>query len=118
EQDVVLDVEDAGRLAGPLEELAEPEEVPGLAVRHRAVADARDQRIDLLDLAVEGAAVAVIEGPRLGALHPQVEIIHALPGLAADALADVAGVLSGGGDGAEDAGVVGRLPGQVILDAL
>ena len=58
QQDVVLHVEDAGRLAGPLQVLAEPEELPGLAVRHRPFADAVDELVDPLDLVVELAAVA------------------------------------------------------------
>ena len=45
-------------------------------------ADSRDQLIDPLDLAVEVAAVAVVEGSGLGALHPKMVEVDPFPHLA------------------------------------
>ena len=67
QQDVILDVEDPGRLAGSFQILAELEEIPGLAVRHGSLADAVHELVDPLDLAVEVAAIIVdrATAPRL-----------------------------------------------------
>jgi hypothetical protein len=54
---VVLDVEDACRLTGTFQILAELEELPRLPVRHGAVGDAVQQLIDALDLTVELTAI-------------------------------------------------------------
>ena len=55
---LIFHVQDAGRLAGAFQVLAQLEELPRLAVRHGPFADAVDELVDALDLLVELAAVA------------------------------------------------------------
>ena len=118
-RDVVLYVEDAGGLIGPLDESAEFDEVPRLVAGHGCAGDSAEKVAGLFDLSVEGLRRLLADGA-LGrlVLKAQVEAIELLPHLRRDDLADGAGVLAGraeaGEDGVAVAGVEAQEPDGVL----
>ena len=113
----MLDVEKPACLVGPFEEPAHAGEVPGLAMRHRAVGGAGDELAGPLDLVDELARVGEIGPGRRGAADGEIALVDLLPHRGADHVAHRAGILPGRLEAAVDGIGIGGIEGEEVEDA-
>ena len=94
-QDVVLDVEDARGLVGPLEELAEIDELVSLVSREGGSCKALEEMGVSLDLLVELVGAALPDFAGILRLEEEVALVERLEHFQGDLVAYLAGVLAG-----------------------
>ena len=104
EEFLLVDLEHGGGGVGAFEIAAEADELPALAVNHGGVADALEE-MNAID---DGGERVVDAGGelslRVGRVHLVEEAIEALPLLAGDFFADLAGIFAGAVDAEGDGG--------------
>ncbi len=109
----VLDVEQAGRLVGALQHLAEANELPALFAAHSVVEEAGHQVAGNADLAVIGHQVCDAALARM-ILREVVELVDALPDVDRNDLAHGAGVFARLEDALQDRVGVLQVEGQKL----
>ncbi len=98
------DLEQGGSGVGAFEVAAEADELPSLAVNHGGIADAFEE-MDAIDDGSQQVVEIVAElDLRLRRMHLVIEAVEALPLLAGDFFADLAGVFAGAVDAEGDGG--------------
>ena len=117
-EQVVVHVEDARRLPDALEQDAEPEDVHGRVVQHRAAHEPERQLRLPADLPVDLVAVEGVRALRLLAHEPEVQLVGRLPDVERQHLADRACALARAPDRAADRDGVLRRPRHVALDGV